>query len=49
MYGDGAGDYLFGILCLFILGCLAALLAPTPGERRTGHRTHDTRHIRRLR
>ena len=49
MHGNPFFDYEFGILCLFILGCLAALLLPTPGERRKGHRTHDTRHIRRLR
>lgn len=37
-------DYQFCILCLFILGLLAALLLPTPDERRRGRRqrTHDT-------
>ena len=41
-------DYLLGILCLFIAACFFWLLAPTPGERRKGHRTHDTRNVRRL-
>ncbi len=49
MLGDGNFDYLLCILSLFILGCFLLLLAPTPGERRKGPRTHDTRNVRRIR
>jgi hypothetical protein len=35
-------DYQFCILCLFLFGLMAALLLPTPDERRSGPRTHDT-------
>jgi hypothetical protein len=37
-------DYQLCILCLFLFGLMAALLLPTPDERRRGRRqrTHDT-------
>jgi hypothetical protein len=40
--------YLFGILCLFLFGLAAVLLLPTPDERRSEPRTHDTTKTRRM-
>jgi hypothetical protein len=41
-------DYQFCILCLCLFGLMAALLLPTPDERRSGPRTYDTTKTRRL-
>jgi hypothetical protein len=35
-------DYQICLFALFILGLAAALLLPTPDERRSEPRTHDT-------
>jgi hypothetical protein len=38
----------FCIFVLFLFGLAAVLLLPTPGERRSGPRTHDTTKTRRM-
>lgn len=46
---DGQLDFLFCLLCLFILMALVLLLLPTPDERRDSAPTEDTTKTRRLR
>jgi hypothetical protein len=41
-------EYQLCLFCLFILGLAAVLLLPTPDERCSGPRTHDTAKTRRL-
>jgi hypothetical protein len=41
-------DYQICFFCLFLFGLAAVLLLPTPDERRSEPRTHDTTKIRRM-
>ena len=42
-------DPQFLVLLLMLVFVLGALLLPIPEDRRTGHRTHDTRKTRLIR